>query len=388
MPKFRMYPLRANNIIQLFELRDQINLDPPYQRISVWDKYKQQLFIDSIMNGFDIPKLYFHEVPFISSQASKYKYSVIDGKQRLISLWDFMSNHLPLSSDFVFYEDESLQAKGMHYADLLLKYPRLRARFDSFDVPITVVQTDDENFVENLFSRLNIQVPLSAPEFRNTLGGPIPFIIRKIGVSPFFKESVNITNRRLQHFDLAAKFIYLTNADAFESTHKKILDKFVRDFKRLRQDNQINELEAKLAKLESKTLKILDTMHHFFTSSDWLLTSQGKTTLYFHIFRICHQANQKVPFTRQMLSQFDEELTAARKKSQRLALGAKESLTELEQTLMLFDSEKQSLNNGEALKRRYEYMSTYFALTFGVRLPNLDNSIPNQRDSRKRLFLS
>jgi hypothetical protein len=53
----------------------------------------------------------------------------------------------------------------MYYTELLLKYPRLRARFDSFEVPITIVQSEDENFIENLFSRLNIQVPLSAPEF-------------------------------------------------------------------------------------------------------------------------------------------------------------------------------------------------------------------------------
>lgn len=373
MPKFRMYPLKANNVIQLHELRDQINMDPPYQRISVWDKDKQQRFIDSIINGFDIPKLYFHEVPLTSSQTGKYKYSVIDGKQRLQALWSFMQDKLPLPDDFIFYEDESLQARGMNYPELLLKYPRFRARFDSFEVPITIVQSDDENFIENLFSRLNIQVPLSAPEFRNTLGGPIPYLIRIIGVSPFFKESIEITNTRLQHFDLAAKFIYLTNADAFESTHKKILDKFVRDFKRLDQDNQINELQVKLADLKSKTLKILDTMHQFFTTRDYLLTSQGKTTLYFHIFRTYNQVNEEVPFTRQMLSQFDDELTAARKKSKRLALGARESLTELEQTLMLFDSEKQNLNNGEALKRRYEYMATYFASTFRVFLPNLDN---------------
>lgn len=374
MPKFRMYPLKANNVIQLFELRDQINMDPPYQRISVWDKDKQQRFIDSIMNGFDIPKLYFHEIPLTSDQAGKYKYSVIDGKQRLQALWSFMLDKLPLPSDFVFYDDESLQARGMNYPELLLKYPRLRARFDSFEIPITIVQSDDENFIENLFSRLNIQVPLSAPEFRNTLGGPIPYLIRKIGVSPFFKESVRITNNRLQHYDLAAKFIYLTHADAFESTHKKILDKFVKDFKVLREDSQGNELEIKLGSLESKTQEILDNMHDFFDPQDWLLTSQGKTTLYFHIFRICNRTNQQISFTRQMLAQFDEELIAARKKSHRLATGSRETLTDLEQILVYFDSDKQSLNNGEALKRRYKYMETYFALTFGVRLPNLNDT--------------
>jgi hypothetical protein len=379
MPRFRMYPLRANNVIQLFELRDQINMDPPYQRISVWDKDKQQRFIDSIMNGFDIPKLYFHEIPRTSDQASKYKYSVIDGKQRLQALWSFMLDKLSLPSDFVFYEDESLQAKDMSYKELLLKHPRLRARFDSFEVPITIVQSDDENFIENLFSRLNIQMPLSAPEFRNTLGGPVPYLIRKIAVSSFFKESVRITNNRLQHYDLAAKFIYLTRADDFASTHKKILDKFVEDFKRLRENGQDNELELEieLLRLESKTQEILDSMHDFFKPQDWLLTSQGRTTLYFHIFRICNRTNQQIPFTRQMLCQFDEELITARKKSYLRALGEQVTLSILEQTLVFFDSDKQSLNNGEAMKRRYRNMNDYFALAFGVHLPNIDNTRRN-----------
>ncbi len=86
----------------------------------------------------------------------------------------------------------------------MAKFPRLRARFDSFDVPVTIVQTDDVNFIEDLFARLNIQVPLTAPERRNALGGPFPLLIRKIGLHSFFTQSVRIRNNRLQHFDLAA----------------------------------------------------------------------------------------------------------------------------------------------------------------------------------------
>lgn len=371
MPRFRMFPLKTNNVIQLFEWRDQIDLDPPYQRIAVWDKYKQQCFIDSVINGFDIPKLYFHEVTLQQQQNRQHKYSVIDGKQRLQALWDFMTNKIPLSNDFTFFDDESLRANGKYYRDLLALYPRLRARFDSFDVPVTVVQTEDENFIEDLFARLNIQVPLSAPEYRNTLGGPIPYLIRKIGVSPFFKESVRITNNRLQHFDLAAKFIYLTRADAIESTHKGILNKFVLDFKRLRDAGPSDTLTTELTQLERKTREILDKMHSFFDSQDWLLTSQGRTTLYFHIFRLYYRLGQDVSFNRQMIAQFDEELTAARKKSQRLATGSREELTDLEQNLVLFDREKQSLNDAGALKRQYDYLRTYFSTAFGVQLPNL-----------------
>ena len=148
MARFRMYTLRTNNILQLYEWKDQIDLDPPYQRLSIWDPQKRQRFIDSVINGFDIPKLYFHQLSPTSGQTNKYKYAVIDGKQRILALWEFKSNRLPLAEDFVFFEDETIHAAGAKYEELMAKYPRLRARFDSFDVPITVVQTDDTNFIE------------------------------------------------------------------------------------------------------------------------------------------------------------------------------------------------------------------------------------------------
>jgi len=365
-----MYPLKSNNVIQLFELREQINMNPPYQRISVWDKEKQQRFIDSVINGFDIPKLYFHEIPSLNPRYDKYRYSVIDGKQRLQALWDFMLGKIPLPNNFVFYDDETLKADNMYYTELLLYYPRLRARFDSFEVPITIVQSEDENFIENLFSRLNIQVPLSAPELRNTLGGPIPYMIRKVGLNPFFQESVDISNKRFQHLDLAAKFIYLVNCEAIESTHKKILDKFVTDYKILYESEQSKILEFRLSQLENKTQDILNSMHSFFTSKDWLLASQGKITLYFHIFRICFQMKQSVPFTRNMLTQFDEQLVVARMKAYRRSLDLEEPMSEIERILILFDSDKQSLNNAGAMSRRYDNLNNYLSLAFNVRLPN------------------
>jgi len=140
-----MYPLRANNILQLYEWKDQIDLDPPYQRFSIWDERQQQCFIDSVLNGFDVPKLYFYQIPPTPNQTSKYRYAVIDGKQRLYSLWRFMENELSLPKNFIFYDDESIKAGGAKYDELMSKFPRLRARFDGFDLPVTVVQTDDIN---------------------------------------------------------------------------------------------------------------------------------------------------------------------------------------------------------------------------------------------------
>jgi hypothetical protein len=374
MARFKMYSLRSNNILQLFEWKEQIYLDPPYQRLSIWDSWKQQCFIDSVINGFDIPKLYFHQVSPASSKTNKYKYAVIDGKQRLLALWEFMSNRLPLAEDFVFFEDETVQAGGAKYEDLMAAFPRLRARFDSFDVPITIVETDDTNFIDDLFARLNVQVPLSAPERRNALGGPLPFLIRKIGLHDFFTKSARIRNDRLQHFDLAAKFLYLTRVNGIESTKKKALDNLVKEFRKYRDAGRPEVSPEELQALQARTVSILDKMKGFFDSKDWLLVSQGRVTLYFHIFRIHQSANRPVPFTKQMLERFNDELTAARKKSQRAAAGAKEPITKLEQALILFDREKQSPNDAGALKRQYDHMGEYFSTVFKVHLLSYNTS--------------
>lgn len=43
--------------------RHRINTNPKYQReAGIWSKEKKQLFIDSLLNGFDVPKIYFHDI--------------------------------------------------------------------------------------------------------------------------------------------------------------------------------------------------------------------------------------------------------------------------------------------------------------------------------------
>ncbi len=61
--EFRISDMQPNSIALLHADRDQFELDPDYQRISdVWTKSKKQLLIDSLLNGFDIPKIYLYEL--------------------------------------------------------------------------------------------------------------------------------------------------------------------------------------------------------------------------------------------------------------------------------------------------------------------------------------
>ncbi|WP_394708360.1 DUF262 domain-containing protein [uncultured Desulfuromusa sp.] len=78
----------------LYSERDGIRLDPPYQRMGgVWTKEKKQLLIDSILNDYDIPKIYFHLYDREKASESGYEHAVIDGRQRLETIWEFVDGN-------------------------------------------------------------------------------------------------------------------------------------------------------------------------------------------------------------------------------------------------------------------------------------------------------
>ena len=359
MTRFRMYPLRANNVLELYQQFHLINLDPPYQRLSVWDVEKQARFIDSVINGVDTPKFYFHELTGSTSSSPPFRFSVIDGKQRLQALKAFMDNALKLPGDFVYFEDENYLAAGMTYDQLLTHYPILRARFDSYNVPIVLVEADDIELIEELFWRLNIQVPLSAPEKRNALGGPLPLSIRKLALNGFFKQSLRIRNDRFQHLDLSAKFIYICHANGVVDTKKVILDDFVSTMRKGRENNEAFASRKTIGALEERTTGILEMAWRYFGRNNPLLGSVGRTTLYFHIFRVCDAQDIEIPIDIKLLQRFNAEVTAARQKSQRMSRGSRESLDSSEDELLAFDREKQSPNDRGAIERQYELLRRY-----------------------------
>ena len=60
--------------------RDQLNLDPPYQRRSVWSPRDKRYFIDTILNDYPAPPIFLHKT---IDETGHSTYHVVDGKQRL-----------------------------------------------------------------------------------------------------------------------------------------------------------------------------------------------------------------------------------------------------------------------------------------------------------------
>src|SRR3546814_327900 len=83
MATLKTYPFQNSTILRINSEQDAINTDPYYQRKGgVWTLQKKQLLIDSILNDYDIPKLYFHNYNNQQKEdnGGKYDYSIIDGR--------------------------------------------------------------------------------------------------------------------------------------------------------------------------------------------------------------------------------------------------------------------------------------------------------------------
>src|SRR5262249_27012501 len=86
-----MKPRRVENwtVERLHKARPNISF-PEYQRQpNLWSTDKKQRLMDSILRDIDIPKIYFNET-------KKGDFEVVDGTQRLWSIWEFIDDELPI----------------------------------------------------------------------------------------------------------------------------------------------------------------------------------------------------------------------------------------------------------------------------------------------------
>jgi hypothetical protein len=332
-----------NSAWRLFRIRELIQTDPEYQRASdIWTDEKKQLLIDTILNGFDVPKMYFHK--FSAKQTTDsppYEYAIIDGKQRLEAIWGFIEGKFALSEDFECLWDNTLRAKGMNYSALGRDYPDLKNALDSYPLTIVCIETSDVEIIEDMFSRLNEAVPLSAAEKRNAKGGPVPIAVKSLVALPLFANKVPFSNSRYRHFDLAAKFLLSVDKRKIQETKKRTLDSYVEEWaKKVNRDTALPFYE--------ETALILEDMAAVFVDKDRLLRQVGAVVLYFHLFRLAREEGWTTDIQRQVILNFENERISSRQ------------LAELGQPLdpefVEFDRYAQSSNDASAVKIRLQIL--------------------------------
>lgn len=358
---FEVTPLRNANVQYLYSRRSEIDMDPPYQRQgAVWSTEKKQLLIDSIINQFDVPKIYLHQFPAPKRiDGVTVRYALVDGKQRLEAVFGFLDGEFTLSGDFVRLSDGSQAAAGKTFNELVAQDPLLVSDLQATVLDVVTIRTDDVELIEEMFSRLNEAVPLNAAEKRNALGGPLPVAARALIEHSFFSQKVPFTNRRYRHLDLAAKFLYwehiqtldpaaavTSGAPGLARDVKKVrLDRFFRDLK----EDDDGAAKADMAK--QGACGRLSTLSGCFIDNDALLQSVGMISVYYLL--ALKRGSDGVEFpSRSTLLAFD--------KARRVNPGSSEGdLKASDLVLLEFARLAQSPNDAAALNYRLWVLDTW-----------------------------
>jgi hypothetical protein len=278
--EFDISALQDASILTLDDMRSSIMISPDYQREGkLWSRTKKQLFIDTLLNKYDVPKFYLHKLTGNYKNA-QYDYSVIDGRQRLETIWEFLASEFPLANDFALIDDQAVALGGKYFKEFPSINARLSTRLYGRVLPIMVVTTDDIDYIEDMFTRLNDGVPLNAAEKRNAFGGPLPKITREIAEHIFFKDRVRVSSTRYRHLDIAGKLLWLAyNAitqGKVADTKKATVDTFFHASR----DEQPAHFDLARAAVDGA----LNAMADLFGSKDVLLRSSGVIPVYFFLF--------------------------------------------------------------------------------------------------------
>lgn len=270
-----------------------LDMKPTYQRRSdLWNPWKQAHLIDSVINGFDVPKFYVADFTGVRSRLNRRRlpYAIIDGKQRFEAIFKFFDGQLALNQSASLETDPAVKVGGLSYSDLKARHPSIAARLEDFRPVVMSVATNNDELINQMFIRLNSGEPANSAERRNAMPGPIPGIIRDLTLHPFFQRKIRFNVKRMQEFNLVAKLLMIEYFGKFVDTKARNLDHFVEQGWRAMQaaeghPSREKALIKKYSETEKQVQDVLETMSGIFLDHDPLLTAQGHIPVYYWIVR-------------------------------------------------------------------------------------------------------
>ena len=251
-----------------FKLRDRIDTNPDYQRPAVWSKAQEQLLIESILQGYDIPKLYWRQV-----SKSPDKYEVVDGQQRLRAIWSYMDNEYALAKDVD--PIEGYEVAGRKYKDLDAD---MMIRFDQYCLDVAILTQTNEEEVREMFLRLQNGTTLKAQEKRNARPGQMRDFVCAVAKHPFF-NAVNFSNSRFTYDHIAAQMCLLT-------LQTKICNIKDRDLNVMYDENMVFDSKSPKAR---QVMKVLDYLAKMFKSKTPELKRYNVISLYILISNLINR---------------------------------------------------------------------------------------------------
>lgn len=137
--------------------RGLLNLNPPYQRRSVWNQDFKDYFVETVLMNYPAPAIFLFED---ISPDGRSSYNVVDGKQRLTTLLEFIRGDFPVRE-----RGAISAASGKYFLNL---DDALKKQVWSYQFLVEYVPSDDEEIINGIFDRINRNVAkLTQQELRH-----------------------------------------------------------------------------------------------------------------------------------------------------------------------------------------------------------------------------
>jgi len=212
--------------------RGIIKLDPDYQRRHRWDDKTSSRLIESLILNIPIPTIYISQDIDVDFETDEYRYSVIDGQQRLTSMDNFLNDRYALTGL------ETLdELNGCLHRDLP---PFLIRRLEERTIKcLRIDSTIDAQVKIDIFERLNSgSVKLEPQELRNAVfSGKFNVLCKELSVNRDFRMLLQIDSdapemnnrvRKMEDVEVVLRFFTLINENY--QNYKKTKEKGFTDF--------------------------------------------------------------------------------------------------------------------------------------------------------------
>lgn len=189
--RYSIYELKRK-----YEEKQEILMDPDFQRGCVWTTKQKRELIESILMGIKLPSFYFAE-------RTDGKKIVVDGKQRLSTLFDFLNGEFSLSNLNIIKD-----AKGK-FADL---EGTQQSKIEDYQIEVNVIKASTpERVMLDIFDRINRGgTTLNNQEMRNALyQGKSTVLLKELAESSIFKEVTekSISPQRMKDTYVVLRFL-------------------------------------------------------------------------------------------------------------------------------------------------------------------------------------
>lgn len=199
----------TQNVTWFWDLysRRMLELDPPYQRRSVWNQEYKDYFVETILLHYPAPAVFLYEEISDEGHAT---YAVVDGKQRLNTIFEFVSNEFPVGEKCVVQ-----RLRGQYFKDLSSEDKK---SFWTYQFSVEYLPTTDENTLNSIFDRINRHVAKLTPqELRHArFGGEFASTAEELSehmenlLGRDFPKIATSSKRQMKDIELVSQLLLLT----------------------------------------------------------------------------------------------------------------------------------------------------------------------------------